>query len=343
MIGRAVRASVAASVFATAVVAQVANGSFESATAGSTVLPSGWTASVTTGTNATRVMPYLTCTTDAAVQFPTDGAKWIRLASSIQATPAAPGAASRVESTFTTGTSGNVLKLDVAFATAETPGDPVYNDFMTVTVTVGTTTATLWSAQTTTGSFPVNNTCNTFPSTGKIALSQDLAALFPGFTSTTPVTLRAYVANGGDATVASYGYVDNVRLVSVLPPLAMQFLAPSAGQWLLKTTGPTIPGAEVYNLVTLSRSLPTGSGPLFGIAFDVAVFDQISSPLGTIPWHVNLDATGNFQVGPFGIPSRPRRGLLGGCRDRRPSGARDAGSDDRLLIPAPRGARRATE
>jgi hypothetical protein len=114
--------------------------------------------------------------------------------------------------------------------------------------------------------------------------------------------LRAYVANGGDATVASYGYVDNVRLVSVLPPLAMQFLAPSAGQWLLKTTGPTIPGAEVYNLVTLSRSVPTGSGPLFGIAFDVAVFDRISSPLGTIPWHVNLDATGNFQVGPFGIP-----------------------------------------
>lgn len=306
MIGARPSSVAAAMCLVAAAWGQVPNGSFESATSGGTVMPSGWTSSVSAGANATRVMPYLTCTTDPAVQFPTDGAKWVRLASSVQATPAAPTAASRIESTFTAGTAGTVLKFDAAFATAETPGDPVYNDFMTVTATVGSATQVLWNAQTTSSAFPVTNTCNGFPSTGKVSVSQDLIALFPTLTPTTPVVFRVYVANGGDATVASYGYVDNVRLVPavpVTPPLTMQFLAQPAGQWILKTSGPTISGAEVYNLVTLSRSIPTGSGPLFGIAFDIAVFDQISSPLGTIPWHVNLDGSGNFQVGPFAIPA----------------------------------------
>lgn len=306
MIGARPSSVAAAMCLVAAAWGQVPNGSFESATSGGTVMPSGWTSSVSAGATATRIMPYLTCTTDPAVQFPTDGAKWVRLASSIQATPAAPNAASRIESTFTTGTAGTVLKFDAAFATAETPGDPVYNDFMTVTVTVGSSTQVLWTAETTSSAFPVTNTCNAFPSTGKVSVSQDLIALFPALAPTTPVVFRAYVANGGDATVASYGYVDNVRLVPgvpVTPPLTMQFLPQPAGQWILKTTGPTISGAEVYNLVTLSRSTPTGSGPLFGIAFDIAVFDQISAPLGTIPWHVNLDASGNFQVGPFAIPA----------------------------------------
>jgi hypothetical protein len=170
MIGRAVRASVAASVFATAVVAQVANGSFECDRR--EYRPAFRMDGFRHDRHQRHPRDALSHVHDGCGGAVSDRrCEVIRLASSIQATPAAPGAASRVESTFTTGTSGNVLKLDVAFATAETPGDPVYNDFMTVTVTVGTTTATLWSAQTTTGSFPVDNTCNTFPSTGKIALS----------------------------------------------------------------------------------------------------------------------------------------------------------------------------
>lgn len=282
---------------------QVLNGSFESATAGSTVMPTGWTSSVTTGSSATRIMPYLSCVSD--VGFPSNGAKWVRLTSSVMGTPTAFTTTSRIESTFTTGTSGSILKMDVAFMTGEGVGTTSWNDFMVVTVTVGVTTQTLYTATTAASTFPQTNTCNSLPSTGKISLSQDLAVMFPTLTSTTPIILRAYVGNGGDTAVPSYGYVDNVTLSAgvVVPPFSLTFTQPGTpGNWVMKTYGPGFPGAEVYNLVAVNLSSPTGSGPLFGIAFDAMVLDEVMSPLGTIPWHVMLDATGTFQIGPFAIP-----------------------------------------
>ncbi len=282
---------------------QVQNGSFESAVAGGTVMPAGWSSSVSTGGSATRILPYLSCATD--VGFPSDGAKWTRLTSSVMGTLTAFTGVSKIESTFTIGAAGSLLTLDVAFATGENPGDPSWNDFMAVTVTVGATTQTIYLVDTTAGSFPTTMVCSNRPCTGKITLSQNLVTLFPTITTTTPITLRVYVGNGGDTAVPSFGYVDKVTLSSsvVIPPLSLSFLPSGPGNWIMKTNAPALPGAEVFNLVALNLSLPTGSGPLFGIAFDSLVLEQAMSPLGTVPWHVNLDGAGVFQIGPFGIPA----------------------------------------
>lgn len=60
------------------------------------------------------------------------------------------------------------------------------------------------------------------------------------------------------------------------------------------------PGAEIYNLATLTVSTPTGSGPFFGLALTAEIFTEIALPLPTPPFHVTTTPQG-FYV--FGLPT----------------------------------------
>ncbi len=59
------------------------------------------------------------------------------------------------------------------------------------------------------------------------------------------------------------------------------------------------PGSELFNVVSFLPAVPTGTGPLFGLAVGPGAGDilgQISLPLGTAPLHVLADAGGNYSL-----------------------------------------------
>jgi hypothetical protein len=70
---------------------------------------------------------------------------------------------------------------------------------------------------------------------------------------------------------------------------------PNCGPIIVQVTG-AAPFGRIYNLVSLACS--NGSGPLFGVGMDA--FSQVFLPVGTAPFHVLADASGNYN---FSLPS----------------------------------------
>ncbi len=286
------------------VVAQISQGSFEGATAGSTTMPTGWVGSAT---GVARIFPYQGCVLETGIGFPSQGSKWVRVDAGPQATTASYSNANNISQTFTTGTATNTfLQLDLAFITAEGPGQMTFNDFTAVTISSGTTTVQLALIDSATGQFSQTACAATSgnPATAKATISVDLLALFPSSTPSTAFTLRIYVANVGDGAVPSSAYLDNVRLGTVPPPpMSISLVNNGGGQYTFRNQAPANPGAEVYNLFSFSLVQPAGTGPVFGIAFDDGIISQVLSPIGSIPFHVLLSATGQFSLGPINIPA----------------------------------------
>jgi hypothetical protein len=294
------RVFVLACLITAAAAGQIVDGSFEAAVAGGSTLPSPWTTS-----GSILVMPSGGCTSDPAIGFPSAGTKWVRIESGGgPATPSSYAGTPNVAQTFTTGTGGTQIHLDVAFSTGEGPGNTFYDDFMAVSVSTATATVTLLTIDTATGAFG-NTACLTSqPATTKATIAADLATLFPGLQPTTPVILRIHCGNGGDNVVSSYAYVDNAYLgTPPPPPIALSFVNQGGGMWTLQVASPTHPNAECWNLFSLVTLTPTGSGPIFGINFDSTVLSEIVSPPGTHPFHIALDGNGNYSLGPIGLPA----------------------------------------
>jgi hypothetical protein len=54
---------------------------------------------------------------------------------------------------------------------------------------------------------------------------------------------------------------------------------------------------ELYNLISVHPSVPTGSGPIFGLGLmgSDSLLAQILSPVGTHPFHVLADGSGAYD------------------------------------------------
>jgi hypothetical protein len=58
-------------------------------------------------------------------------------------------------------------------------------------------------------------------------------------------------------------------------------------------------GVEMFNVISLACSTPPGSGPLFGLSVGAGSGDPLSQfffPLGSVPFHVNADGSGNYSA-----------------------------------------------
>ena len=96
---------------------------------------------------------------------------------------------------------------------------------------------------------------------------------------------------------------------SCIPPFRITIDQVCPGPINLSITGAQ-PGYELYTLMALTCSAPTGSGILFGINADSAAGQPLISfiqPLGTAPFHVLADASGNYTltVGTSGLCPSP--------------------------------------
>ncbi|HYC76446.1 MAG TPA: hypothetical protein VEI02_02355 [Planctomycetota bacterium] len=85
---------------------------------------------------------------------------------------------------------------------------------------------------------------------------------------------------------------------SCVAPFRIDITQPCGGPITMTVTGAS-PNAELFNLIALTCSNPTGSGILFGINADLAAgspLSQLQFPLGAAPFHVLADATGAYSI-----------------------------------------------
>ena len=68
--------------------------------------------------------------------------------------------------------------------------------------------------------------------------------------------------------------------------------------WQVTSGNPTLPGAQIQNLISLQDIEPDGSGPLFGVGLDALV--ELTIP--EAPWRVNLNGAGIWSLAlPSGV------------------------------------------
>jgi Matrixin/Immune inhibitor A-like, MAM domain len=176
-------------------------GSFEASPAGG--LPGApWV--VTGGATLHVVRPNRGATADNG--FPTEGSQWCDLVTE-------GSSAVGIRRSFVFDPDFPVLSFDAAFVNGEQAPQFVYNDFMTVEISDGTTTEVLYYADTNTAT-PTNSTVHALPMTELTSVKVILSELFSGVTANTQFTLRAFVSNAGDSGVPSFGYLDNFDLSS---------------------------------------------------------------------------------------------------------------------------------
>ncbi|MSR74220.1 MAG: lamin tail domain-containing protein [Planctomycetes bacterium] len=87
------------------------------------------------------------------------------------------------------------------------------------------------------------------------------------------------------------------------PAVSMVVTSPSVGNIAVSiSTFPARPNAEFYAVYSFQNFTPNGSGPFFGVGFDV--LPQIMQPLipGS-PFHGLLDGGGNFAFASTGMPA----------------------------------------
>ena len=283
---------------ATALPAQIIEGSFEGGTPGAGP-PAPWSANQSNSI----VQPSGACFGEPLIGLPSDGTKWFMVhAGSSTSTPSDyRSTASDLQQTFSWNSGSPVLNMDVAFITYESVGSTTYNDFTAVEVESGATWVTLLFIDTATGSFPNTSVCGSRPMTDLIHISADLSSLFPGSSGSTVFTLHVFAANQVDSVNDPRVYVDHVFAgAPPAAPLDVSIAPVGAGLWLYTVSGAAYPFAEIYNFFSFTPAIPTGSGPFLGLNLDPTIFQAIGSTLGTHPFHVLLDASGQYVLGPFG-------------------------------------------
>src|SRR5262249_13334230 len=65
--------------------------------------------------------------------------------------------------------------------------------------------------------------------------------------------------------------------------------------------------AEIFNFVTFAPAVPTGTGPFFGLSIvdSQTLFIELTSPLGTAPFHVLAPGSGTYDWGFTNGPLAP--------------------------------------
>jgi PKD repeat protein len=154
--------------------------------------------------------------------LPSAGAQWceVSAAGTDSATPPSnplgptspPGGGAGVCQSFVIDPSASVLEFEAAFLRDGPADQALFNDWMSIDVSDGSTTWNLYYADTFT-SAPNVSAANGLALTDTTTARADLRALFPQASATTVFMLTIQVGNGGDAQASSRGYVDRFRLV----------------------------------------------------------------------------------------------------------------------------------
>jgi len=202
----------------------VSDGSFESQSAGSAPT-SPW--STVGGSHV--VNPSGGTTSDGGM--PTHGTNWAELSAADTnggTPPSNPGGATTpssggagVTQSFSYGTGATELSFDAAFLRNETANSS-YNDWMSVELSDGSTTQSLYYADTGTATVGTSSK-HGFAMTAVTNVNVDLATLFPSSTTSTTFTLTAVVANGTDGIQPSIGYIDNFEMIASVPAPVAEF------------------------------------------------------------------------------------------------------------------------
>ncbi|MAB79258.1 MAG: hypothetical protein CMJ89_07885, partial [Planctomycetes bacterium] len=191
------------------------DGSFELQTAG---LPPDLPWIVTSGSGHV-IQPGSGPTTDNGM--PVEGAQWA-LVSALGTNAATPptnpgglsfppvGAAGFAQS-FAFDPDNPVLIFNAAFILFGPQASTTMNDFMSVDVTNGVAARNLYYADTF-SAFPNTSTRFGLPMTDVEAVGVHLATIFPNAVAGDTITLAIQTGNGGDATLSSMGYVDDIFL-----------------------------------------------------------------------------------------------------------------------------------
>ena len=152
--------------------------------------------------------------------MPVDGTQWCALNAeeSLDTTPPSnPGGVTApavggagITQDFSYAAGLTFLEFDAAFISAEFADEPIFNDWMSVDVSDGSTTFNLYYRDTFSAT-PLTSVKFGLPMTTVDTTSIDLAAAFPSSTPATVFTLTAQVGNGYDFLQPSHGYLDHLR------------------------------------------------------------------------------------------------------------------------------------
>jgi hypothetical protein len=152
--------------------------------------------------------------------MPSEGEQWLELVSngSSNRTPSDPvgttdlalGGAGITQS-FTLGDEGSVLSFEAAFLRGGPAESADLNDRMSVELSDGVSTVTLFYADSFTPT-PEVSSIHGLPMTERADVRADLAELFPAASRSTVFSLTARVVQVDDSQTLSRGYVDDFRL-----------------------------------------------------------------------------------------------------------------------------------
>ena len=165
--------------------------------------------------------------------MPTDGQLWAELGgdstNNTQPPSAGPGATPRTgaglaqEISFPAGKS--VLQFEVLFVNGEALGAGLTNDWMSADISDGNTSITLLLRDTFSATANHSTLHGGHRTTALETVTADLEQLFPGSNFLTGFTLTVQTGNGGNATLPSQAYLDQLRFEVPQPALNVLFLA----------------------------------------------------------------------------------------------------------------------
>jgi PKD repeat protein len=171
--------------------------------------------------------------------LPSDGTQWAELAADSTnnstppsnpggtTSPASGGAGISQDFSYSAGVTE--LSFEALFLRNEDP-DSIYNDWMSVDISDGSTTENLFFRDTFSATSGTSSKYG-YAVTPLATVTVDLATLFPSSTTSTQFTITAQVGNGTDDFQPSKGYVDDFRLASTGPaaPVAEFSGTPTSG------------------------------------------------------------------------------------------------------------------
>lgn len=212
------------------VFAPLADVSFESQTAGSAPA-APWFAFYGAGGSVGHVL--LSAAGGGDNGMPSNGQLWCELGAESTDTTLPPGSGAGatpitgagISQEFTYPVGQSVLQLDALFVNAEGHAQSAHNDWMSVDVSDGATTFSVYRRDTFSATASTSTLHAGHITTPLESVTADLAQLFPASKPTTLFTLSVQVGNGGDGTDPSHGYVDHVRFAAPGAPLTVQFNA----------------------------------------------------------------------------------------------------------------------
>ncbi len=222
-----------------AVLVTILDPSFENQTANAAI-GNGWTPITPAGATAAAQHIALAAGGGADGGMPTEGTQWAALDGlGTDGSDPASTVENGIRQTFLRPASRSVLEFDYMFLYSEPPAGAVF-DAMTATVSDGTTTVEIASAQADVTT-PYAGASTRFPTldgattraTPVRTASLDLATAFPGAAADQVYTLTIRLTNDVNVFRSPRAYVDGIRFTSPAAPFTASFSAPDtiiAGQ-----------------------------------------------------------------------------------------------------------------